>query len=229
MTSDPKILVLALLGGIIPALLWLAFWLREDNKRPEPKGLLAVVFFFGMLSIAVVIPLQQFIRDNIASYDWQIVSWAAAEELVKYLAVIILLINNRNIDEPLDWPIYLITAALGFAAIENSLYLLKPLMLGQNTVGLFTGQIRFLGATLLHAVSSGILGISLGLAFFMNGFTKKMYLIVGLALATILHSIFNFFIIENNGSNPLKALGFLWVVTVIVMLLFEKLKRMSIK
>jgi len=229
MTSDPKILGLALLGGIIPALLWLFFWLREDKKRPEPKGLLAIVFFLGMLSIAVVIPIQQFIRDNVASYDWQIVSWAGAEELIKYLAVVILLLNTKNIDEPLDWPIYLITAALGFAAIENALYLIKPLTLGQNTVGLFTGQVRFLGATLLHAVSSGILGISLGLAFFMNSFSKKMYFVIGLALATILHSIFNFFIIENNGSNPLKALGFLWVTTVIVMLLFEKLRRMSVK
>ncbi len=229
MTSDPKILAIALLGGIVPALLWLLFWLREDSKRPEPKGLLAIVFFLGMLSIAAVIPIQQWIRDTITSYDWQIVSWAAAEELIKYLAVLVLLLNNRNIDEPLDWPIYLMTAALGFTAIENALYLLKPLTIGQNTVGLLTGQIRFLGATLLHAVSSGILGISIGLAFFMNGFARKIHLIIGLMLATILHSIFNFFIIENNGGSTLKALGFLWVVTIIVMLLFEKLRRMSLK
>jgi RsiW-degrading membrane proteinase PrsW (M82 family) len=44
MTSDPKILILAFLGGIIPALLWLWFWIKEEENKPEPKGLLAAVF-----------------------------------------------------------------------------------------------------------------------------------------------------------------------------------------
>ena len=228
MINDPKILGLALLGGIAPALLWLWFWLKEDNQKPEPKGLLAVLFLIGMVLVILVIPVQKFIQNNITSSEWQIIGWASIEELIKYLGLVILLYKTNRIDEPIDWPIFLITVALGFAALENTLFLIKPLSLNQTTVGLLTGQLRFLGSTLLHAVSSGIVGVSLGLSFHMGKYVKKIYLLVGLLLAITLHSTFNFFIIEDNGNNFLEVLGFLWVVTIIIILLFEKLRRMSL-
>src|SRR6185436_19260214 len=102
-----------------------------------------------------------------------------------------------------DWPIYLITAALGFAALENALFLVKPLAMGQNTVGLLTGQLRFLGSTLLHTVSSGILGIGLAISFYMKGFRRIWHITLGLILAIALHSVFNFFIIRNSGNDYL--------------------------
>ena len=108
---------------------------------------------------------KKFVQNNVTSYEWQIISWASIEEIIKYWGVLILLYKTNHINEPIDWPIYLITAALGFAALENTMFLIKPLLLDQTTVGLLTGQLRFLGSTLLHAVSSGIIGISLGLSF----------------------------------------------------------------
>lgn len=228
MINDPKILGLALMGGIIPSILWLFFWLREDNQKPEPKGLIATIFFIGMICVLIVIPFQKFIQNNVSSHEWQIISWATIEELVKYLGVVIILYKTEFIDEPIDWPILLITLALGFAALENSLFLIKPLSLGDATVGLLTGQLRFLGSTLLHAVASGIIGIALGLSFYMKRFTKSIYLFFGLILAVTLHSAFNFFIMDNNGNSFLRVFGFLWVVTIIIMLLFEKLRRMSV-
>ncbi len=229
MTTDPKILALAILLGVGPALLWLCFWLREDKEKPEPKGLIAIMFIVGMVSVFIVLPIQKFVQTNVTSYEWQIIGWASIEELIKYIGVLILLYKTNHINDPIDWPIYLITAALGFAALENTMFLIKPLSLDQTTVGLLTGQLRFLGSTLLHAVSSGIIGISLGLSFFMGKFIKKVYLLAGLLLAIALHSVFNFFIMEDKGNNFLRVLGFLWVVTIIIMLLFEKLRRMSIK
>lgn len=228
-TSDPKILGLAALGGIVPALLWLWFWLKEDNQKPEPKGLIAILFIIGMISVAFVIPIEKFIQKSITSPEWRTIGWASVEELIKYLGVVILLYKTNRIDEPIDWPIFLITVALGFAALENTMFLLKPLSLDQATVGLLTGQLRFLGSTLLHAASSGIIGIALGLSFFMGKFIKKIYLLAGIVLAIALHSTFNFFIMGDSGSNFLRVLGFLWVVTIIIMLLFEKLRRMSEK
>jgi len=165
MTTDPKILGLAALGGIVPALFWLWFWLKEDNQKPEPKGLIASIFILGMISVAIVIPIQKFVQTYVSSYEWQIIAWASIEELIKYLCVIILLYKTNRVDEPIDWPTFLITAALGFAAIENTIFLIKPISLDDTTVGLLTGQLRFLGSTLLHTVSSGIIGISLGLSF----------------------------------------------------------------
>ncbi|MDQ3244749.1 MAG: PrsW family intramembrane metalloprotease [bacterium] len=229
MINDPKILGLALLGGVIPSLLWLWFWLKEDQKKTEPKGLLTIIFILGMLSVIVVLPIQKFIQNVVSSNEMQIILWALSEEIVKYSAAIVILYKSNYIDEPLDWPIYLITAALGFAALENTLFLIKPLSLGDTVVGLLTGQLRFLGSTLLHTVATGSIGIALGLAFYVDKKYKKYYLIVGLIFATLLHSVFNFFIIKDNGNDFLRVLAFLWVITIIIMLLFEKLRRMSVQ
>ncbi|OGI68422.1 hypothetical protein A2738_00870 [Candidatus Nomurabacteria bacterium RIFCSPHIGHO2_01_FULL_42_15] len=237
LTNDPKILAIAFLGGIIPSLLWLWFWIREEQKKAEPKGILAMVFIMGMLSVVLVLPIQEFIQSNIDGARERLILWATAEEIIKYLAVVIILFRTRYIDEPIDWPIYLITAALGFAAFENALFLQRSLTLDQTTVGLFTaasiGQLRFLGSTLLHAVSSGMLGIALGISLHLSFFKKKSYLAVGLVLAIALHSVFNFFIIKirvnevNYFLEVLKVFSFLWVVTIIIMLLFEKVRRMT--
>ncbi len=232
MTSDPKILGLAFLGGIIPSLLWLWFWLKEDKKNPEPKGILAMVFIAGMIAVIFVLPIQKFIQGNIDSHELQFILWAGAEEIIKYLAVIAVLYKTTYADEAVDWPIYMITAALGFAALENMLFLIKPLSMSENAVSLLTGQFRFLGSTLLHTVSSGILGIALGISLHMKRL-KKLYLVAGFILAIALHSVFNFFIIsvemnrEDYFLEILKIFGFLWVVAVIVMLLFEKVRRMG--
>jgi RsiW-degrading membrane proteinase PrsW (M82 family) len=227
MTSDPRIYGLAFLGGVIPALLWLWFWLQEERQKTEPRGLLALCFVAGMIAVLFVLPVEKFIQNIVSSSGGQIILWAAAEEIMKYLAVLIILYKTTYVDEPIDWPILMITAALGFAALENTLFLLKPLSLGQVTVGLLTGQLRFLGSTLLHAVSSATIGVSLGLTFHMQARARKWYLLVGVIIAIALHSLFNFFIMENSGSNFLEVLAFLWVVTIIIMLIFEKLRRMN--
>ena len=225
LSNDPKILGLAFLGGIIPSFVWLWFWLKEDKAKPEPKGLLAIIFILGMLAVFLVIPIQKFIQNTVGSNSLQIISWAATEEIIKYLAVLIILYKSNIINEPIDWPIFLITAALGFAAFENTLFLIKPFSLGQATVGLMTSQLRFLGSTLLHTVASGMIGISLGLSFYLGKFAKKIFLLIGIIFAITLHSTFNFFIINNNGSNILQVFAFLWVATVINLLLFEKLRK----
>lgn len=218
---------MAFLGGIVPSLFWLWFWLKEDNNKPEPNGLLMTVFVLGMIAAVSVLPIQKFIQVNISSEQWQLILWAASEEMIKYLAVLVIVYGTNNADEPIDWPIYLITAALGFAALENALFLIKPISTGENTVGLLTGGLRFLGSTLLHTVTSGILGIAIGISLRMDAFIRKWYLTIGLVFAIALHVAFNFFIIRNSGNDFLKVFGFLWVVTIIVMLLFEKVRRMN--
>ncbi len=226
-TTDPKILALAFVEGIIPSLLWLWFWLKEEGKRPEPKGLIPIIFFMGMMAVIFVLPIEKFIQANIQEHSLRLILWAGAEEILKFLAVMIVVFRTRFIDEPIEWPIYLITAALGFAALENTLFLIKPLSIGATAVGLLTGQLRFLGATLLHTVSSGILGIALGISFNSIGFKKTWHFLVGFIFSIALHSVFNFFIIKNNGADFMKVFAFLWVVTIIIMLLFERVRRLS--
>ncbi len=227
LNADPKILVFAFLGGVIPSLLWLWFWLKEDEENPEPKGLLAIMFIMGMIAVIIVLPIEKFIQSQFNSHNSQIILWASAEEFLKYLVVLIILYKTHHTDEPIDWPIYMITAALGFAALENALFLVKPFSINEATVALLTGQLRFVGSTLLHTVSSGILGIAIGISIHSEKFKKIWHFLIGFIIATTLHSAFNFFIIKNDGNDFLKVFAFLWVVTIIVMLLFEKVRRMS--
>ncbi len=227
MNTDPKIWGLALIGGILPSLLWLWFWLKEENKKPEPKGILRMVFITGIFAVILVLPIQKFVQAHINDANIKLILWAATEEVMKFLAVFVVIYKTKYDHKPIDWPIYLITAALGFAALENTLFLIKPLSNGENTLSLVTSELRFLGSTLLHAVTSGILGLAIGFSMHKKIFSKEFYFIVGLLLAVSLHSIFNFFIIENSGSDFLKVFASLWIVAIIVMFLFEKIRRMN--
>ena len=106
-TTDPKILGLAFLGGMVPALLWLWFWLKQEEKRKEPSTMITAVFILGMLAVIVTIPIQKYLHTLMTSSEAEIVLWAAAEELLKLLAVMVLLYRNKEIDQPIDWAIYL--------------------------------------------------------------------------------------------------------------------------
>lgn len=227
MPTDPKTIGLAVLAGFLPALVWLWFWLREDEERKDSRGLILFCFLLGMLAVLIVLPIEKYIQSHIVEQDWQIISWAASEEIMKYLAVVLILFRSSYIKRPIDYAIFIIASSLGFAALENTFFLLKPIALDHTTVSLLTSHLRFLGSTLLHAVSSGFIGIGIGLSFFMNKFWQKFYLIFSIFVAITLHSTFNFFIINTEGNNFLNVFGFLWVATIINMLLLEKLRRMS--
>lgn len=224
---DPKTIIIAIVGGLLPALLWLWFWLKEDKERPEPRGLLLITFLIGMIAVLFVLPVERFFDTYLNNEKTIVIVWAVVEELFKYGAAAIVALRSIYADEPVDFPIYLMTAALGFAALENGLFLLNPAVLSDTTVGLLTGNLRFLGATLLHAIASAVVGIAIGLSFFKGWFVKKIYLFFGLLGAIALHSAFNFLIMKG-AENFFIVFSFLWVVAIIIILLFEKLRQMSL-
>jgi len=51
-------LLYALLGGFLPALLWLWFWIKEDRRRPEPRGILVMTFFAGMIAVLFALAIE---------------------------------------------------------------------------------------------------------------------------------------------------------------------------
>jgi RsiW-degrading membrane proteinase PrsW (M82 family) len=234
--STTLVISLALLGGIGPAIVWLWFWLKEDKQHPEPKALLARVFLFGGLAVFPTYFIQQFLsqwlqinlQDNLLAL---IIVWATVEEMIKLFVVFIAAGNNRNFDEPIDAMIYMITAALGFAAIENVLFIANALGGdgGTTTTLLLTGNFRFIGATLLHLVSSAAIGASIGLAFCKCGWQRLLYLVGGLGLAVILHSAFNYFIISDSHQSLWQIFIFLWSMAVLIILVFEKVKHIICK
>ena len=122
--------------------------------------------------------------------------------------------------------IYLITAALGFAAVENSLFLIAALRQGGlGTEFLLTGNFRFIGATLLHVASSALLGIFLAWAFCKLKKYKPFYFLAGLLTATLLHTMFNYLIITSKNDNLLPVFLLLWAVTLVVIFIFEPIKK----
>jgi len=89
--------------------------------------------------------------------------------------------------------LYMIIAALGFAAFENIL-LLFGLMETYSASDIFlVNTIRFVQAVLLHALASGILGYFIALSFYKKK-RRGFLTILGLLLATLLHGLFNFYI-----------------------------------
>ena len=228
MATNTTTITYAILGGVIPTLLWLWFWLREDNKiNKEPRGLIFFCFIAGAIMVLPVIPIERFVGTLIGDKTISVAIWASIEELAKLIAVGLVAFGSTYLDEPVDYAMYLIAGALGFAAMENVFFLIHPLQLSHMTVGLITGNLRFLGSTLLHAVASALIGIFLGLAYFEGWLAKKVYLFFGLIGAIALHTVFNFFIMNSESKNIWTTLGFLWVVSIIIILLLEKLKRMK--
>ncbi len=225
-----SVILLAITGGVLPAVLWLWFWTREDKLHPEPKRLLLLAFVMGGLAVALSIPLQQLTRDILGTdlSTGVIIAWAAIEEILKYLLVLIAILWRKAVNEPIDTLIYMLTAALGFSAVENTLFLITPIMTQGLLDTIITGNFRFFGATLLHLLSSSVIGIALALSYYKKHSSKITYTIVGVILAIILHATFNLFILNSNSNNVLQVFAFVWLGIVILLLFFEKIKKMPI-
>ena len=224
--ANAPVLFIAFMGGFIPALLWLVFWQLEDRCDPEPKRYILLAFVVGMLIVPLVLPFQFWAKAHTHG-GTMLFLWAVTEELIKFLAAWFLVLRSRAVDEPIDAIIYMLTVALGFSALENTLFLIGPIAHGDTVGTLLAGNLRFIGATLLHTLASATVGISLALSFYRNKHIQRMYVLCGLVVAIALHTLFNFFILEEGGNSALGVFLCVWIGVVVVLLFFERLKRPS--
>ncbi|MEZ4104648.1 MAG: PrsW family glutamic-type intramembrane protease [Candidatus Paceibacterota bacterium] len=215
--------IIAFLIGLLPALFWLWFWLREDKKNPEPYLLIAISFIAGMAVVPLALPLQE-MALGLYSGSNVILVWVIIEEVLKYTAALLVVLWNREVNEPIDPIIYMIVIALGFSALENTLFSINPLSYGEYQMAAINSSFRFLGATLLHVLSSATVGVMLALAFYRSSAIKLLYGTIGLFIAILLHALFNFFIMDASGEGVLVIFLFVWAGIVILFLLFEKIK-----
>ena len=215
--------------GLVPSFAWLIFFLREDIRHPEPKRLIALTFVAGVVITAGVLLVQLGMRNfgnefGIAPYGLlSLIVLAAVEEIAKFAAAYwVTQSHPKEFDEPVDAMVYMIVAALGLAAVENVALVLQT----QGALGtpgpLEVGALRFVGATLLHALTSGMVGYAWGRALF-RGTNVRSALVRGMAVATALHAAFNYLILK---FEPVTLpLIFLIFVAVAVLHDFEKLKK----
>lgn len=204
--------------GVMPSIIWLLFFLRKD-VHPESNRMVLKIFFYGMLAALPAILLEIGALEMIKELKLPLIlsiflnifiAIALVEEFLKYLVVRGKVLKHHEFDEPVDIVLYMIIAALGFAASENILILssLGPQFLFGETVSVTL--FRFLTATFLHALCSGLLGYFWALSIFE---TKKRtrLLIFGLGAATFLHGLYNFSIIELKGTLS-------WLIPVIILI-----------
>lgn len=236
---------IALAGGVLPSLVWLWFWMTQDKKNPEPDGLLALSFFAGMAVVYLVLPLQQFVFATLPSImnisnslattlslippqeqTVKITLWAFIEELAKYSTVFFIAFKSKYFDEPKDAIIYLITAALGFAAMENTLYLFKALTHSGAVDALNNISSRFIGATTVHIVSSAFIGLAVAFAFNAPRYIRFVAATLGILIATLLHAYFNLSIIPSDTTlKQLVMFSPFWAAIVGIIILLAIIER----
>jgi len=222
---SPEVVLYAAIGGILPAVLWTWFWNREDSSHPEPVKLIVLAFISGMVTVALVIPMQKLAMTLLAGTNLVVLAWAAIEEIAKFTIAWVVVLSSKENNEPVDPIIYMLTVALGFAAAENTLFLLDPIAHSGLIDTIMTGNFRFVGATLLHVLTSSIIGASMALSFYMHKNLKHIYTLIGVILAITLHGLFNFFILKDTSGQLLHIFAFVWIGLVALLLIFEKAKQ----
>lgn len=185
----------ALLLGVsfAPAVLWVWYFQRQDSRDREPARLLAKAFVFGMFAVPPAAGVEYLFQGQLLASAQPLIRFLAlfvavgcVEELAKFAAFGLAVRRSGAFNEPLDGIVYAVTAALGFAAVENLLY--------TAAFGLQIAPARAVIASLAHASFSGIVGYAAGLAAFCaRPWTAAL---AGLAAAAALHALYNFLIID---------------------------------
>ena len=88
-----------------------------------------------------------------------------------------------------------------------------------------TGNLRFIGATLLHVFSSAIVGIALAYSFYKPTLVREWYAALGVILASLLHAGFNFLYPQHGGRASLANFAGVWMGVIAVLFALEFVKR----
>ncbi len=219
----------AFVAGILPSLLWLFFFTREDSSHNRPRGIIFGCFIGGAAAVSVAIFAEKIIADAVIDPTMRYTLWAAFEETIKFIVAGMIIFSTRKTEDPVDAMVYCASVALGFAAIENTLFILGPLSNGSIVQAIITTNMRFIGATLVHVVSSSLIGFMVGYVFYHGRFMKMIAAVTGLVGAIALHATFNLSIINASSIDTLKAFGWIWGAVVILIILFEEVKAVHPK
>ncbi len=181
------LLALALAPG---AAIGLYIYLKDKHER-EPIGLLIQSFFFGAISTVITLlmswPINHFIPIDPTSISQQAVHAfllvALIEEFSKFIFVYWILYPNKNFNEPYDGIVYSVVVSLGFAGLENILYI--------SNGGVETAILRMFTAVPAHATFGVLMGYFLGKAKFEH--RKSHYAIYALGVAALFHGAYDYF------------------------------------
>ncbi|MCS6823176.1 MAG: PrsW family glutamic-type intramembrane protease [Cytophagaceae bacterium] len=192
-------LALSLAPGL--AICVFVFW--KDKFEKEPKKLLVICFFLGVLSALIAgltsIGLEKFIpKDNDTLYTFlnAFIAVAFIEELSKFIFMYLYAYPKDSFNEPFDGITYSVMVSMGFATIENIMYVVQG--------GMSVAILRMFTAVPAHAMFAILMGYFTGLAKFDNH-KRTTYLLYALLSATALHGLYDFCLFMNK--YPILILG----------------------
>ena len=186
-----------LILAIAPSMLIIAYVYFKDKFEKEPWTLLLKNFILGgtvsvLLTFIIGGLLTKFLPtlESNSILDMFIKAFfvvALVEEFSKYLIVRFAAQRNKEFNEPYDGIVYAVAVSMGFAALENVLYV--------YSYGFETGLFRAFTAVPAHATFAILMGYYMGKAkFYENRFLLNM---IGLGVATLFHGAYDFFLFIN--------------------------------
>jgi RsiW-degrading membrane proteinase PrsW (M82 family) len=191
---DPLVPLLVL--ALAPGIFWLWYFYHRDKYEPEPLSWIVTVYFLG---IAVTIPValvEGIFGLFVSGLVIAVIVAPVVEEYGKYFVVRHTVYNAAVFNEPVDGIVYAAAAALGFATLENVIYVFSSATL-QDAIG--TGLVRAVLSVPGHALFSIMWGYALGRARFLPPGQRPGVIAVGLMMAMVLHGLFNFLLIFDIG------------------------------
>jgi RsiW-degrading membrane proteinase PrsW (M82 family) len=197
--------------GAAPSVFLLVFFYLKDRYEPEPRGHVALAFAKGMLAI---VPSYLAARgiEMLVGREWLALggtparlfeTWVMAggvEEVAKWLLFYGFVYRWSEFDEPLDGVVYGVALALGFATVENVLFVLK--------LGIETGLLRAVFAVPAHALFGAAMGFYVGRAKLGRGqwagvdvtrTERRLRLALALAVPIVFHGLYDFALVELRG------------------------------
>ncbi|WP_418510087.1 PrsW family intramembrane metalloprotease [Corallibacter sp.] len=185
-----------LLSAIAPVFIIIIYIYVKDKYEKEPKLLLFYCFLFGAFISIFITTIMYVIFDMILPLDSASVLQqfikaffvvGFTEEFSKYIIVRFFAQPKKDFNEPFDGIVYAVMVSMGFAAIENIMYVLQA---GQG--GYQVAFLRAFTAVPAHATFAILMGYFMGKAKFSNNRIKLN--LIGLLLAILFHGAYDFFL-----------------------------------
>ena len=170
-----------------PTVFLLLFVYLRDKYEHEPLGLIGVTFVLGAIGVLPAAFLELLLEGffPVPAIVQAFLYVAVVEELTKFGAVKIKAYRSFHFNEVMDGIVYAVAASLGFATVENIIYVLRS--------GLAVAILRAILSVPDHAVWGGIMGFYLGLAKRdekASG-SGQNQIIKGLAIVILLHGLYD--------------------------------------
>jgi protease PrsW len=193
----------AAIAALIPSSFWLVLVYSRDRYEREPKRLILKLFVMSILAVAVAFILESATKVNLTGSDTAIIISAIGVGLIEEGSIFVTMVlgvrRNPNLNEPVDGIVYASTVALGFAAIETTLYILRAYdtALGSHltpsraaTLALVTiAPIRAITGNLGHMAWAGIVGYAY--ARHRLGTARRSTVFGAYLVAAILHAAYD--------------------------------------